>query len=216
MFFFKLAKNSITVFICMIRKIKEVIMKIQLITQNIKPMGLKTQTNSNPILKTNQADSFERQKVAFKGSNVPRVFKEKVLASIATKGKEGLGELFTDLPTTRQTLTVLKDLMVNSVESFDKISYGEISFATRAEAVNSMVQHHNSFSDALSFWNKLRETGSPLDPFLEKIYSTTENHKNLFLPLFDYADSLTSRGVVMEDTLRPFISVESWVEQFLP
>lgn len=114
MFFSILAKNSITIFICMVRKLKGHIMKIQLITQNIKPMALSTQTNSNPILKNTPADSFEKQNVAFKGAptkvaqqvaETTPTFEQKVLASIATKGEEGLDELCKDSDTAKAILT---------------------------------------------------------------------------------------------------------------
>lgn len=135
-------------------------MKIQLIKQNIKPMALNTETNSNPILKNTPADSFGRQDVAFKGSNVPAAFKEKVLASIAKKGEKGLDELCKDSNTTKATLTVLREFLRDNVLSYYEILNRKITFPNTRKAVKALVQRHNNMTNAVSFWNKLTEEGS--------------------------------------------------------
>lgn len=198
-------------------------MKIQLITQNIKHTVLNTQTNSNPILKNIPADSFEKQSnVAFKGaaaevatSVVDEAFKSKVLASIATKGEKGVGELFTDLTTARNTLTVLRDLLEISTNSFWAITNGKKSFPTQEETISALVKHHNDFRDACSFWKKLSDEESPLQPFLQTMYKTAEDLDNLILPIYDHVDDLASLGVIMPNNLQEFMSIETWVQQYL-
>lgn len=142
-------------------------MKIQLITQNIKPITLKKETNSNPILKNSPADSFEKQNVAFKGviadvatAVVDEAFKSKVLAAITKKGEEGLDELCTDSDTTKATVTVVKDFLMTTVINCNKILRKELGFPDAKKAVSAIVEHYNNMGNAVSFWDKLTTEGT--------------------------------------------------------
>lgn len=196
-------------------------MKIQLITQNIKPMGLKTETNSNPILKSTHADSFERQNVAFKGSNVPKAFKEQVLASIATKGEKGLDALCPDMQTFRQTLTFLRDFLSENADRFWKIAYKEESFADETSAIDALVQHHNEFANGVAFWEKLHQDNSKSRHFIEEMRLTTEDHNDFILPLQELTGGLSTRGIIIPkdqldfpDGLSLNQKVRKWVTWF--
>lgn len=192
-------------------------MKIQLITQSIKPIRLNTETNSNPILKNTFSDSFERQSnVTFKGSAADvagavadEAFKSKVLASIAKKGEEGLDALCTDLPTLRQTLTVLNDFLTDHSENFDTIIDKKCSFPTREDAINALVEHHNLLDNAVDFWTtlNLNEKAKTLmqnlqisvddyDKFLSPVYNSVDNAKKcILMPKYSHSDFTVKKWV---------------------
>lgn len=190
-------------------------MKIQLITQNIKPVTLNTQTNSNPILKSTSADSFERQNVAFKGSNVPAAFKEKVLASIATKGEEGMDALCTDMPTFRQTLTVVKELLEESRTKFWGIADGDISLASREEAISELITHHNNMENADLFWRKLWQKNTKTGNWINTMLETIEDRRNLIKPIIELTGRTMQEMLLQPHDLRMDQTVAEWVSGFL-
>lgn len=198
-------------------------MKVQLITQNIRPMGLQAESSNKYVSKVNQADSFERQNVAFKGSNVPAAFKEKVLASIAKRGEEGMDELFTDLPTARQTLTVLRDFLRESIENFWHVAEKRITYDRKSDAIDAMVQHHNEFADGVAFWEKLHQDNSKSFLLIEEINTIPEDHSDVIRPLHHITGDIGNRGIIIPkdqlefdvDGLSREEKIRQWVERFL-
>lgn len=204
-------------------------MKIQLITQNIQPV-IKTETNSNPILKNSPADSFERQsKVAFKGEGwmltvleprpavktfVDEAFKSKVLASIAKKGEEGLEEICTNMPTFRNTLTVVRDLLEENRTKFWGIIDGTIPTtedSKRSAIIKNLVEHHNNIENADVFWRKLWQKGTKSGDFIETMLKTSTDRHNLILPIMDLTGQTMKEMMIQPYDLREFQTVEEWV-----
>lgn len=184
-------------------------MKIQLITQNMKPIALKTKTNSNPILRNNQADSFERKSnVAFKGSNVPNPFKEAILASIAKRGEEGMDILFVNTPATKFTLTVLRDVLKENFEAFWKISKGEVVLPSRKEAVKQLVEHHNNISNASAFWQKATSTGSYSEKSIRAACTIDMTADKTVTDIYGINGLAREENILFDFP----ISVEQWVE----
>jgi hypothetical protein len=188
-------------------------MKIQLITQNIKPIALKSETNSNPILKNNPADSFERQSnVAFKGSvaNVAtsiadEVFKSKVLASIATKGEEGLEELCTDLNTLKRTADVVAEFLDIHVYGAFNILMRKIILTEEDVAVEALVNHHHNADNAIDFWQKLTQKDGKADKLIKGL--NEEAADNLTRSINNYIN-FAETTVIVPKHMRQSSSVE--------
>lgn len=191
-------------------------MKIQLITQNIKPVGLNTETNSNPILKNASADSFEKQSnVAFKGATaadaaeaVKDVTKSYIFAAVnGDKGK--LGFLCKDLPTFKTTLTVLKDFLEENYREFTQISSPEGLKVGREEAIRAFVVNHNNLDVATKFWDLLIGTENPNSRRLLMALQETTDDMRLTLGVQKLA--ATVRENTMPNRLRERMTVEEYV-----
>lgn len=194
-------------------------MKIQLITQNIKPIALKTKTNSNPILKNNQTDSFERQNVAFKGAAevaeiaAKEALKSKVLISITKQGKEGVEEFCKDLPTYKTTFTIFRDFLIDNYAKFTAITSPEGIKVSRQEALKGFVDAHNNLDNATRFWEEIvGEEGSQARHRFGEL-SQTEDNWNLIHPVARFVAK--ARENVMPNRFREKMTVEQWITSFM-
>lgn len=191
-------------------------MKIQLITQNIKPVGLNTQTNSNPILKNTTADSFERQSnVAFKGAaaDAAEALKDVMKSYIfaATNGdKVKLGFLCKDLPTFKTTLTILRGFLEENYQEFMQFSSPEGLKVTREEALKAFVVNHNNLDYASRFWGILTDTTNPNGRrFITELQETDDNR----VLVHSVAKLVAkAREKLMSDILRERMTVEEWAK----
>lgn len=199
-------------------------MKIQLFTQNIRPIGVQADSGNKYVSKASQTDSFERQNVAFKGAptkvaekivkklsspaaqvvDEAAIFKEKVLAAIAKRGEEGLDELCKDLPTFRQTLNVLRDVLNASYTNFEAILTRKTTFSTDEKAIKALIAEHQKTDDAIDFWHKLTQEGVKTSDFI-KALDDDANNSTIPLPkLVDFVE----RYVLIPKKIRPTVNVE--------